>query len=99
MSTSITIELTEELMQSLNKIAETEQVSVSQIAEAALSTYLNNWAILEEDELGEEELAILDASVNEAEQPGAIWYSDDEAKTELDAVMAERRNPKKSGAV
>jgi len=97
MNTNITVELSLELAESLTQLAQEARLSLSELAQMVLVSYVSEQTLDQSElELTEEELVELDASFAEADKPGAIWYSDAEANQELDRLIAERRAIRKS---
>lgn len=97
------INVSPELNQDLQKLAEAEQVSVDELAEAVLADFVNKRVLLFNEEPNDEEIAAVTASIKEAEQPGAKWYEDEEFDQTLDQELARRKAARlakqQSGAV
>ncbi len=101
MTTNITLELSAEVAESLTKLAEEAQLSVSELAEAILTSYIAEPVEREEVdlelELTPEEIAELDASVTEANKPDAKWYTQEEIDQRLERRAQERQARKRTG--
>jgi predicted CopG family antitoxin len=95
-----TITISPELAENLQKLADAKQLSVSDFLEDLIEWYEVESAIQagEIEEPSDAEIAAVRASIEEANQPGAIWYDDDEFDEELDRVIAERRARRQTGA-
>jgi len=74
--TENTVTLSPELAENLQKLAQAAQLSVDELAETVLKSYVQEQETL--DVPGNIEIAEVNASIVRAKQPGAKWYSDEE---------------------
>ena len=88
---SVVVHLSDELGQQLQKAADLEQLTLDELVEAMLGGFETNPDTMSDYRLSDEEVAMVNASIDEANQPGAIWYDDDDFDRRLRKSIAERR--------
>jgi hypothetical protein len=86
-----------EVLEALEKLAETDGVQVDRLAEDILETYIEQRLV--EADISDEELETVNEAIAESQNPSAKWYTTEELEKELAKRKEIRRSPLKSSDI
>ncbi len=85
---TITVDLSPEIMDSLQKLSETKQLSITDLVEHAVAQYLVDQEFILTDKPGQVEITAIKSSIAKAEEPGAKWHTTTEIRADIQAIVA-----------